>query len=91
LAIAIGAQFLSALARIEADLNDAKDLTADSAVEIREVVAEVRDEVEKSKPNRLLLLPKLQALAEGVETVKSLAAGYKILKATLAAHGITLP
>jgi hypothetical protein len=79
------------LERIEGDLRAAKDLTGDSAIEISEVVAEVRNEVEKSKPNRFLLLPKLQALAASIEAVKSLAGGYQILKAILAAHGITLP
>jgi hypothetical protein len=84
-------ELLEALERIATDLASAATVTAADADEISEAVEDTRAELEKQRPNRMLLWAKLSAVASMIRAVPVLESGYQVIRGIALVHGIALP
>lgn len=82
---------LEALSAVEHALAALVDVSGVAPKEVVEVIADVRNEVQRPRPNRLRLTQLASGLATTIQTLGSMRPAYDLLKAALAPLGILLP
>jgi hypothetical protein len=88
-------QLTEVLAQIVGDLKEVVEIDAERAGEIGRAIAETRQELERARPSKTMLLAKLQGVASilsaAVQVAPVLRSSYEAFRAILAAHGFPLP
>ena len=80
-----------AVERLADEIGAAADLEADARAELQEVLADIREELTKQKPNSIRLRQLAMGAATAIQTTASLRPAYEALRTALAPLGILLP
>ena len=84
-------QITKALDAVQAGLVGAQDSTTFNVAEIKEMVVETNEEVQKEKPNTTKLISMLTGIAGTIQTTAALRQAYESIKSVLSFFGVHLP
>ncbi len=84
-------QFQDALEAVEKSVDQIQGLSLEEQIDLKEVIAEAQEELDKETPNMTRLRSFLAGIATTIQTLGSTAGAYTLLKGAAALVGVSLP